>query len=123
MALDAVLFHQIWQAQAASKFHLFPLLPPELRNKFWKLNIQEPRVITIKYVFILTILKAKTANPGALEANHEAREIALKEGTFEFANILAKAIYFNFERDALFFPRQHSFIIFFRPGDIPLAPV
>jgi hypothetical protein len=124
MALDTTLLHQARQAPTTPKFHLFPLLPPEIRIKIWKLNVQEPRVVTIKCVFVLgTTLKAKNSNPGALRVNREAREIALREGSFEFANILTKAVYFNFERDTLFFPRQYCFYHFFRSRTIPLPSV
>jgi hypothetical protein len=124
MALGIISFHQTRQAPPAPKFRLFPLLPPELRVKIWNFNIQEPRVVRITCASILKdTLKAKNSNPGALGANREAREVALKEGTFEFADVLTNAVYFNFERDTLFFPAQYLFVTFSRVGTISLPSV
>ena len=47
----------------------------------------------------------------------------MKEGTFEFADIFTNAVYFNFERDTLFFPGQYLFVTFSRVGTISLPSV
>jgi hypothetical protein len=67
--------------------------------------------------------QSRNSNPGALGANREAREVALKEGTFEFADIFNNAVYFNFERDTLFFPGQYLFVPFSSVWTISLPSV
>jgi hypothetical protein len=67
--------------------------------------------------------QSRNSNPGALGANREAREVALKEGTLEFADIFTNAVYFNFERCMLFFPGQYMFVTFSSVGTISLPSV
>ena len=124
MAPGTFLFRQTRQAPPGPKFHLFPLLPPELRVTIWNFNVQEPRVVRITCASIRKdTLKAENSNPGALGANREAREVALKQGTLEFADIFTNAVYFNFERDTLFFPGQYMFVAFSSVGTISLPSV
>jgi hypothetical protein len=61
MAPGTFLFRQTRQAPPGPKFHLFPLLPPELRVTIWNFNVQEPRVVRITCASIRKdTLKAET---------------------------------------------------------------
>jgi hypothetical protein len=68
------------------KFHLFPELPRELRNKIWKLASHEPRIITLDekqrlrssvYTWKSTVLKQRR-HPSILHTSQEAREEGLR---------------------------------------------
>ncbi|OGM44519.1 hypothetical protein ABOM_006755 [Aspergillus bombycis] len=70
----------------ATIFHLFPLLPPEIRHYIWHLSLTQERVIHIscdrgilrtsrRYA---RCFRADCANPPQLQVNTEARHVALR---------------------------------------------
>lgn len=110
------------QKRAKSKdsqsFPYFPKLPLELRTMIWELVAEEPRVL---------IVRARSNQglcasiPPILHICSESRAIGLENYSYAFkeeeseyveastsdekVNMISPGIYFNFERDTLYFPQ------------------
>ncbi|EAW10137.1 2EXR domain-containing protein [Aspergillus clavatus NRRL 1] len=96
-------------------FHLFPLLPPELRLRIWSLLLSTPRNIPIacqrgihpnsrRFARFFT---TPTLPPPLLHVNHESRTEALRIYTAQFQTAYSpRSIYIAFDRDVLQLPED-----------------
>ena len=93
-------------------FTLFAKFPPEIRIQIWKLTVQEPQLISIYKVWSLEFINAQPSKPGILLVNHESRQAALEERPSCFGDRLMHPIYYNFERDVIYFWSKAAFNMF-----------
>jgi hypothetical protein len=105
--------------RVAKTFELFPNLPSELRIKIWQMAAPEPGFFTIKEGPGVSnqeghiILPSTRKFPAILMVNAEARHEALKIYRPFFGPQLNKIIYFDKERDTLYFERESAMQTFF----------
>ncbi|EPE27974.1 hypothetical protein GLAREA_04765 [Glarea lozoyensis ATCC 20868] len=94
-----------------TKFHLFPHLPQELRLEIWNIILAEPRQIKIdckkRRILQRRVVDSWTTDtpiPALLHVCSESRYLGLSYYKPYFSTkTCSKAIYLNFERDAIFF--------------------
>ena len=117
--------------QSERTFGLFPKLPPELRNKIWKLSLPGPRVIRITHdprnmatVKIQEIgagpspfwrAKANAGPvPALLHVNKEARSLASQYYSLAFEKqTQGRPVYFDAPRDTLHLPNREGIRAFY----------
>jgi hypothetical protein len=108
-------------------FHLFPKLPLELQRNIWEHSLSESRVVSIKrrgrvleipegskYFEEHYLITASYHIPGALHCTSESREVAKMKYTYCFEKQLqGKGIFFDFDRDMLYFTDQWALSAFY----------
>ncbi|PMD29273.1 hypothetical protein L207DRAFT_574395 [Hyaloscypha variabilis F] len=92
-------------------------MPSEIRNRVWEIVAKEPRVVAIN---TKTNSGLRSSIPPILHVCSESRSVGLKHYTLAFEsqthlrtdtpaheiNVLPPRVYFNFERDTLYFREQ-----------------
>ncbi|KAH6659757.1 hypothetical protein BKA67DRAFT_652974 [Truncatella angustata] len=87
-------------------FHLFSLLPSEIRLDIWQHTCCHPRVVEVYYDAVVDECITKTTQPAVLYTCAESRREALRLYKPLFGTISADArIYFHPEQDTLYLPR------------------
>ncbi|RKF64528.1 hypothetical protein OnM2_018042 [Erysiphe neolycopersici] len=88
-----------------NQFHLFGLLPTELRLSIYALSLPR-RILTVNYDSPTNSFTSPTALPSLLSTCVESRIVAQKHYSLSFGTNTSKAkIYFNPDLDTLYIPR------------------
>jgi hypothetical protein len=108
------------KARSSSKeFKSFSKLPKEIQMRIWEMTMEDGRIVTVGTAFGKEGLLSLDPVPSALHVCADSRAVGLKHCALHFAAtqwsrcsdeettpLLPAQIYFNFDRDTLYFPQD-----------------